>query len=123
VRGGSSHPVLEFGESGGVSLAGGKVIGKSCISRSRVAGLSGSTINRGGGVVRGTGQGTGLCAQPPSQISAAASSGVKFRVKFTFHLVAPRNVGHVRSIGRTQGFTGDIRSPSPIRAPFRPDRR
>ncbi len=99
------------------------MIGKSCISRSRVAGLSGSTINRGGGVVRGTGQGTGLCAQPPSQISAAASSGVKFRVKFTFHLVAPRNVGHVRSIGRTQGFTGDIRSPSPIRAPFRPDRR
>ena len=123
MRDGSSYPVLEFGESNGVSFAGGEVVGKSCSNFSRVAGLSGGTINRGGGVVRGTGQGAGLCAQPPSQISAAAISGVKFRVKFTFHLVAPRDVGHVCSIGRTQGFTGGIRSPSPIRAPLRPDRR
>jgi hypothetical protein len=41
---------LELGEPLGVSLARPEVIDKSLVNRSRVAGLSGGTISRGGGV-------------------------------------------------------------------------
>ena len=54
--------------------------GKSCINLSRVAGLSGGTINPGGGVVTGTGQGTGLCAQPPSKVTTTPVSSTEFRL-------------------------------------------
>ena len=112
---------MESPEPFGVPFAGGKVGGKSCINRSRVAGDSGGTINRGGGVV--TGQGTGLCAQPPSEISTAAISSIELRVKFTLNPLAPSHVCFICGLSLTQGLRSGLLGLDHVLGPVRPNRR
>lgn len=68
-----------------------------CKSRSRVAGLSGGTISRaGGGTASFTGgQGTGLCAQPPSKLAPATISCVQSSFKVTLYPLSALNLAPV----------------------------
>jgi hypothetical protein len=94
--------------------------GNSCINRSLVAGLSGGTISRDGGGTGSTigGHGTGLCAQPPSQSIAPASSSVELRVEFTFYPLAPSHVGLICGLSVTQGARGGLFALGYVRMPL-----
>ena len=71
-------PGLKVVQALGVSLARGKVVGKSSSNRCRVAGDSGGSISRTGGATcwgHGTGSGAGKGEAQPGSKTAAASIG------------------------------------------------
>jgi hypothetical protein len=70
-----TDPRLQVGQSLGVTLTGGEMVGKSCSNLALVLGISAASVNRTGGDTcwgHGTGSGAGKGeTQPGSKVTAA----------------------------------------------------
>ena len=73
-------------------------------SFSRVAGLSGGSISRGGGAT-GSGQRTGSgVAQPPSKLAPATIGSVQFRIEVTLYPLSALNLAPECFVRPTQSL-------------------